>query len=429
MSNRPRLHVHLFTNDLSTDILGRMHELTQADYFLGLYMLDEMTFGEVSKLGFRRMSRLRYAWLRESLRELQIALRRMGADLKVSGDTRSCLQDLAERYTLSITVMDEPAHDEQQRLMKLRQAFGNRLRTLRFGFLLETGQVASLSKEKFPSFTPFRYAVEKEINQFDVPKRVTVLPPAPNDVGAEAIKSSKLRDVYFPTISFQPGCLSAQLKLNQYLADELPLGLYKKTRNGLLGAGYSTGFSVYLANGALTIQNIWKAIDDYETQFGANEGSYWLRVELLWREFFRLQGEWQQSNLFRLGGYAQPVIPLSSKQDVNLFHKWSYGQTGQPFIDACMNELRATGYLSNRGRQNAASYLIHDLGIDWRWGAWWFQHCLIDFDVYSNQGNWQYIAGVGCDPKGGRIFEVEQQASWYDAKGEYLNFWLDNANN
>jgi len=100
------------------------------------------------------------------------------------------------------------------------------------------------------------------------------------------------------------------------------------------------------------------------------------------------------------------------------------GQTGHDWIDAGMRELAATGYLSNRMRQNVASYLIHDLGCDWRAGASWFEHCLIDFDVYSNQGNWLYLSGRGTDARANRRFNPDVQAEQYDPDGVYRRTWV-----
>ena len=88
-----------------------------------------------------------------------------------------------------------------------------------------------------------------------------------------------------------------------------------------------------------------------------------------------------------------------------------------------MRELLATGYLSNRMRQNVASYLIHDLQCDWCAGAAWFEAQLLDFDVYSNQGNWLYLSGRGTDPRGSRRFNPDKQAQDYDKKGEYRGVW------
>ena len=88
-----------------------------------------------------------------------------------------------------------------------------------------------------------------------------------------------------------------------------------------------------------------------------------------------------------------------------------------------MRELAATGYLSNRLRQVVASYLIYDLRGDWRAGAAWFESQLVDYDVYSNQANWLYIAGRGTDPRGGRRFNPIKQAQDHDADGSYRIMW------
>ena len=99
------------------------------------------------------------------------------------------------------------------------------------------------------------------------------------------------------------------------------------------------------------------------------------------------------------------------------------GQTGTPFIDANMREIAQTGFMSNRGRQNVASYLVKDLGIDWRMGAEYFEHQLLDYDVTSNWCNWNYVAGVGSDPREDRYFNILSQARRYDENGKYVKLW------
>jgi len=94
-----------------------------------------------------------------------------------------------------------------------------------------------------------------------------------------------------------------------------------------------------------------------------------------------------------------------------------------------MLELSTTGWLSNRARQNVASFLVKDLNVDWRLGALWFEHCLIDYDVASNWGNWRYIAGVGRDPRQDRYFNVLKQAGHYDPQGLYVAHWLKQLEN
>ena len=99
------------------------------------------------------------------------------------------------------------------------------------------------------------------------------------------------------------------------------------------------------------------------------------------------------------------------------------GRTGYPFIDANMRELLHTGFMSNRGRQNVASFLVRDLGLDWRLGAMHFERLLLDYDPASNYGNWQYAAGVGSDPREDRYFNIVKQASSYDPDCEYIRLW------
>lgn len=101
-------------------------------------------------------------------------------------------------------------------------------------------------------------------------------------------------------------------------------------------------------------------------------------------------------------------------------------KTGYPLVDANLKELFQTGWMSNRGRQNVASFMAKILQLDWRFGAALFEHFLIDYDVSSNYGNWQYISGVGVDPREDRIFNVTLQAKKYDEKGEYIKHWLPN---
>ena len=89
-----------------------------------------------------------------------------------------------------------------------------------------------------------------------------------------------------------------------------------------------------------------------------------------------------------------------------------------------MKQLNHTGYMSNRGRQIVASCFIHELGLDWRYGATYFEQQLIDYDVASNWGNWQYLAGVGADPRGCRQFNLKKQTQQHDPKGEFMDKWL-----
>jgi len=196
---------------------------------------------------------------------------------------------------------------------------------------------------------------------------------------------------------------------------------YKQTRNGMLSKDDSTRFSPWLANGCLSARRIWSEVERFEAEVEANDSTYWVRFELLWREYFRWLMDATGSALFRRSGLADGAP--GCRPDAARLEAWREGRTGLPLIDAAMRELNATGYMSNRARQNAASFLVKDLQQDWREGAAWFEHQLIDYDVASNWGNWAYQAGTGTDTRD-RWFNVVGQARRYDPDAEYIGHWL-----
>ena len=213
---------------------------------------------------------------------------------------------------------------------------------------------------------------------------------------------------------------------------------YKDTRNGLLGADFSSKFSAFLALGCITARQLHFYILDFEdgnTDLGKgaqgygkgeNKGTGHVRFELLWRDYMRLCTMKFGSRLFQAEGFKNDRS-ARWEYDNHKLRRWLEGTTGTGLIDASQRELYLTGYTSNRARQNVASYLAKHLGLDWRLGAEWYECCLVDYDVHSNWGNWQYTAGVGNDPReggGGRKFNPVKQASDYDGKAEYIKAWV-----
>ncbi|MEM9768946.1 MAG: DASH family cryptochrome, partial [Cyanobacteria bacterium P01_D01_bin.71] len=193
-------------------------------------------------------------------------------------------------------------------------------------------------------------------------------------------------------------------------------------RNGMLGANYSSKFSAWLALGCLSPRRIYQAVQAYEAERVRNDSTYWLVFELLWRDYFRLICLKHGDRVFYPSGLRG--LQVDWKQDWPRFGAWREGKTGYPLVDANMRELAATGFMSNRGRQNVASFLTKNLGIDWRMGAEWFESLLVDYDVCSNWGNWNYTAGVGNDARGFRYFNIPKQSKDYDPDGAYVKHWL-----
>ena len=118
------------------------------------------------------------------------------------------------------------------------------------------------------------------------------------------------------------------------------------------------------------------------------------------------------------------LIQPEWSEDPALVSAWCQGRTGYPFVDANMRELLHSGWMSNRGRQVVASFLIKDMRVDWRVGAEWFESRLLDYDVGSNWANWAYLAGVGGDPRSSRYFSVPRQQAVHDADGAFVSLWI-----
>ncbi|WP_194435541.1 DASH family cryptochrome [Vibrio fluminensis] len=195
---------------------------------------------------------------------------------------------------------------------------------------------------------------------------------------------------------------------------------YKQTRNELDGKECSTKFSPWLANGSISVRQVMEMLANYEKRNGSNDSTYWIYFELLWREYFHWNALKSGKKLFHFSGVTgKPPLTTFYPQR---FKQWKIGATAFPLVNACMKQLNQTGYMSNRGRQLAASCLIHELGIDWRYGAAYFESQLLDYDVASNWGNWQYIAGVGASSMS-RRFDQAKQAMMYDPEGKFVSCW------
>lgn len=221
---------------------------------------------------------------------------------------------------------------------------------------------------------------------------------------------------------FNGGENSAKNRVQNYFYETKNILVYKETRNGMVGSEYSSKFSPWLANGCISARWLYSEIEKFEKEVKSNFSTYWLKFELLWREFFKYMSLKHSNKLFYLHGYNENYY----QHDIfftESFEHWKNGTTGEAFVDANMHELNQTGFISNRGRQIVASYWCHDLKQDWRAGAAYFEQQLIDYDVHSNWGNWAYIAGIGSDPRPNRYFNTEKQAERYDGDNKFRNLW------
>lgn len=270
------------------------------------------------------------------------------------------------------------------------------------------------------TFSKFRRCVE-ELPINSATAALDVLPPRPHH--------SHQFDVLTPILNasiksaFTGGESTALMHLDTYFASPHP-SQYKETRNALDGWTTSTKFSPWLATGCISPRLILDKLDAYEQEVEANDSTGWIKFELLWREYFQWYAYRHGTKLFAFRGIKDhgPNTAFYPER----FRRWCEGNTPYPLVNALMNELKATGYMSNRGRQIVASCLVNELSVDWRYGAGYFEQHLLDYDTASNWGNWQYLAGVGADPVAQRHFNLQKQTDMFDPKGEFIRKWRGN---
>ncbi|MFW6342413.1 MAG: DASH family cryptochrome [Halothiobacillaceae bacterium] len=419
------LHVHWFRNDLRVADNPALRRATEgATRLLTVYVHDPRQ-DEKTAWGFVRRGAARCRGLRLALNELDAVLQDRGNRLlELTGRPEEVLPELVAALGAGRITAERIEAPEERAMDAALRDRGVPLESVWQSSLLEPDALPYDLTALPQVFNAFRRSVQKR----GLPIRPVVatprrLPPSidPGELPARLVAGAgALMQAEAPGCPVAPtGTVAAQAQLAGYMASNRP-ALYKQTRNGLIGKDYSTRLSVFLALGTLSASMVHEALLAHEQREGPSAGSDWIRFELLWRDYFRFLHAQHGRRLYRAGGLCGAPVP---PHDPAAFRRWCAGRTGEPFIDAGMRELYTTGFLSNRMRQNVASYLVNDLGCDWRAGAAWFESRLIDFDVCSNQGNWLYLAGRGTDPRGQRRFDPVRQAGMYDRNGDYRRLW------
>jgi len=422
-----------FRNDL------RLHDnepltkaLLQADEIIPVYCYDPRHFQKTT-LNLEKTGPFRVKFINESVTDLKNNLQHKGADLVIlKGLPEEELANFAEKHQVEAVYFSQEVTPEELEVEKNleKNCWAKGIATQAYW----QSTLFHLEDLPFPIpqlpevFTAFRKGCEKLSRirpLFPTPEHI----PYPSVVGSvgeiptlEELGMEQPEIASNAVLTFQGGETTGMQRVSHYLWYRHAIVRYKETRNGLLGADYSSKFSPWLSVGAVSPRYIYTEIKRYEKEVEKNDSTYWLIFELIWRDYFRFICKKHGSRIFHESGIQSISIPW--EQDEGIFRAWASGMTGIPFIDANMRELNETGFMSNRGRQLVASFLTQDLRLDWRWGAAYFESKLIDYDVCSNWGNWMYVAGVGNDPRKDRYFNILLQAKNYDKEGAYVRAWI-----
>lgn len=405
--------------------------LTTPAPILPVYCFDPRHFGTTA-YGFAKTGPFRAQFLLESIANLRQSWQHLGSNLIVRiGKPEVILPQIARQVNASAIYFHREVTAEEVAVEKALQGAIAPLNLQLYSFWGHTLYPPSALPcpiSEIPAvFTHFRKQVEKKSTvspPFPSPNYVPPLPDIP--IGSlpqlEDFNLTPPLPDSRAALAFHGGETAGIARLQTYFWQQDKLQSYKQTRNGMLGADYSSKFSPWLALGCLSPRYVYQQVREYEAQRVKNDSTYWLIFELLWRDYFRFICAKHGNAIFRQSGLQGVDIPW--KEDWQQFALWQQGKTGFPLVDANMRELAATGFMSNRGRQNVASFLTKNLGINWQMGAEWFESLLIDYDVCSNWGNWNYTAGVGNDARGFRFFNIIKQSKDYDPQGEYVKHWL-----
>ena len=391
--------------------------------------------------GLRHDRRVEFIW--HCAAEIDAQLRALGGELHVRhARARDAIPALAAELGVDAVYANhdyEPAALERDQAVRAAlAAAGREFLTFKDQVVFERGEVLTGQGKPFSVYTPYRNAWMKRLTDGDLAERPVRLdgrlapdparPPAmlgrvpPGDVapGMPSLESLGFAPTNLRALAIEPGEAGARRALDAFAER---IGRYRVARDfpGMRGPSY---LSVHLRFGTLSIRTAARlALQTMRADPAASEGAACWLDELVWRDFYfqvlhhhpRVVG-----HAFKPGYDAIEWV-----DDENLFRAWCDGRTGYPLVDAAMAQIDRTGYMHNRLRMIVASFLVKDLGIDWRRGERHFADQLNDFDLAANNGGWQWAASTGCDAQPYfRIFNPITQSQKFDAQGRFIRRYL-----
>jgi len=423
-----------FRRDLRlTDNAALYHALQQCEKLYCVFVFDDSILA-----GLPQADR-RVEFICQSLAELDQALRGAAGRPETGLITRRGLPQhivpaLAQQLDAAAVFCnddDEPAALARDALVaRSLQAQGRLLLSYKDHRIFARDEVLTQSLSPFSVFTPYKNAWLRKITPFYLSAY-----PSERDLPAKLADRPEAERRPIPTaadLGFAPDTLSG-LRLptgiggaRRLLADFLPrLPQYQAARDypALKGPSY---LSVHLRFGTVSIRELARIAHESMQREGwdgqAREGAATWLSELIWRDFY-----------FQILAHHPHVVERSFKPAYDaiawetgpeadaLFSAWCAGRTGYPLVDAAMRQLSSSGYMHNRLRMVAASFLVKDLGLDWRRGEAWFAEKLNDFDLAANNGGWQWAASTGCDAQPWfRIFNPVTQSQKFDPEGRFI---------
>ena len=371
----------------------------------------------------------RVEFIRESLVELDAALAARGGGLLVRhGFARDEIPALAAELDAAEVYANrdyEPAavaRDEAVQASLRRE--GRALRLFKDQAIFERDEVLTGAGRPFSVFTPYRNAWMKRLAEADLAERVVPedarLAPVPGRAPVPTLDRIGFEPTNLRELPVHPGMSGANALFDDFRER---VGRYHAARDfpALKGPSY---LSVHLRFGTIPVRRLARfAWQTMQSDPQAAQGAQAWLSELVWRDFY-----------FQILHHHPRVVDAAFRpeydairwvRDDALFAAWCEGRTGYPLVDAAMAQINRTGWMHNRLRMVVASFLVKDLGIDWRLGERYFARHLIDYDLSANNGGWQWAASTGCDAQPWfRIFNPVTQSEKFDPDGKFIRRYL-----
>ena len=393
-----KINVFWLRRDLRlTDNVGLSEAMKSDLPVLPVFIFDKQIIDELpeedARLGF----------IHETLSSMNEKLKEKGSGIRgLHGKPEECLEQLTKEFEVNAVYTNrdyEPyALDRDYKIDSFLKKKGIEFKTFKDQVIFEKSEVTKDDGKPYTVYTPFK---NKWLSLFDE---------------ATMIQDYKLNfdnflkgDFDFPSLN-EMGFQKSTIKVRPI--DLSQLDDYEETRNFPATDG-TTYLGPHLRFGTVSVRSIIRKLEKKDEIFLS---------ELIWREFFMqvlFHFPHVVSNNFRA-----KYDGIKWRNDKDEFEKWCKGKTGYPMVDAGMKQLNKTGYMHNRVRMVTASFLCKHLLIDWKWGEAYFAQKLLDYELASNNGNWQWAAGTGCDASPYfRVFNPESQLIKFDKGMKYIGTW------
>jgi deoxyribodipyrimidine photo-lyase len=361
--------------------------------------------------------RVDFIW--QSVAELKAALERLGGGLHVlHGRARDEIPRLAAR--LGVAAVYAARDYEPQALARDAEvearlhARGIAFHTRKDHVIFELEEVRTAAGTPFSVFTPYRKAWLRKLDDFSLKPYPIARHAARLARTGSALPALEQLGFARAPMALPAGASGARTLFADF---RRRIGDYAQKRDypALKGPSY---LSVHLRFGTVSIREL----AGYAWRRPGAGAATWLS-ELCWRDFYFAILAWRPDVVDH--AFRRELDALAWDDDARLWRAWCEGRTGYPLVDAAMRQLNQTGYLHNRLRMVAASFLVKDLGIDWRRGERYFAEKLNDYDLAANNGGWQWAASTGCDAQPWfRIFNPVTQSRRFDPRGAFIRRYL-----